>query len=95
MRDFYDVYEVMKMYSEEVDKDILLKAFSATCKKRETVFNRDEITEILSQIEENVEMAKMWEQFRKKNYFVGNLKWDDVLSDVVQIIHTYIINVHN
>ena len=95
LRDFYDVYGVMKMYSEEVDKDILLKAFCATCKKRETVFDINEMTETLAQIEENAGMAKMWEQFRKKNYFVRNIKWDDVLSDVLKTIYTYIIDVNH
>lgn len=91
LRDFYDVYEVMKMYKDEVDKDILLKAFNATCKKRETVFVGSEMTEILAQIEKNIGMVQMWEQFRKKNYYVGDLNWDNVLSDVLKIIHTYII----
>ena len=93
LRDFYDVYEVMKMCSEDVNKDILLKAFNATCKKRETIFSESEMTEVLVLLKENVEMEKMWEQFRKKNFFVEELKWDDVLGDVLQIIHTYIIDV--
>ncbi len=91
LRDFYDVYGVLKMYSDEVDKKVLLEAFQATCKKRETVFTKEEMSETLSQIEKNETMAQMWEQFRKKNFFVGDLVWADVITDVLYTIQTYII----
>lgn len=92
LRDFYDVHGVMKIYTDEVDKQVLLDAFLATCKKRETVFTKEDMAETLAQIEENLGMAQMWEQFRKKNYFVGELEWEIVLRDVVQVIRTYLIN---
>lgn len=40
MRDFYDVYSIVKMNVEKIDKDVLISAFHATCEKRETVFMR-------------------------------------------------------
>ena len=92
LRDFYDVYEIMKICATEVDKELLSKAFRATCKKRETIFSREEMLEILTMIGKNAGMANMWEQFRKKNYFVGDLGWNDVLSDVLNVIHTYIMD---
>ena len=92
LRDFYDVYEIMKICAAEVDKELLSKAFRATCKKRETIFSREEMLEILTMIGKNAGMANMWEQFRKKNYFVGDLGWNDVLSDVLNVIHTYIMD---
>lgn len=91
LRDFYDVYEIMKMRASEVDKVILLKAFHATCKKRETVFSKEEISETLTMIEKDVEMGQMWERFREKNYFVGDLEWKDVLGGVLDVIFVYIV----
>ena len=91
MRDFYDVHSVTKIYAEEIDKEILLEAFHATCKKRETVFSTEEMTETLELIESNGGMAQMWEQFRNKNYFVGDLEWRIVLDDVMRAIRTYIM----
>lgn len=95
LRDFYDVYEVMKMYADEVEKAVLWKAFRATCEKRKTVFSEEEMKETLVQIEENAGMEQMWEQFRKKNYFVADLEWEDVLSGVLQVISEYITDVKN
>ena len=91
LRDFYDVCKVMRMYADEVDKVVLRKAFYATCEKRKTVFYEEEMREILVQLEEDAGMEQMWEQFRKKNYFVTDLEWKDVLNNVVQVISDYII----
>ena len=57
LRDFYDVYEVMKICAAEVDKELLLKAFHATCKKRETVFSKEEMLETLTMMEKDAGMA--------------------------------------
>lgn len=92
LRDYYDVHEVIKMCAARVDKVILLQAFSATCKKRETVFSKDEMSETLTMIEKDAGMAGMWEQFRKRNYFVGDLEWKEVLNGVLDVIYTYIEN---
>ncbi len=90
LRDFYDVYEVMKICAERVDKDILLQALSATCKKRGTVYSKEEMSETLAMLKKDAGMAGMWEQYRKKNYFVGELEWKDVLNGGLDAIYTYI-----
>lgn len=91
LRDFYDVYEIMRIGMVEVDKELLRKAFHATCKKRETVFSKEEMSEILMLIENDIGMPQMWEQFRKKNYFVRDLEWKDVSDGVRNVVHAYIV----
>ena len=91
MRDFYDVYGIIKMNEEKLNKEILLDAFRATCKKRETVFSHEEITSMLNKINDNEAMAQMWEQFKKKNFFVGDLTWEEVLAGVISKMEQYII----
>ena len=86
LRDYYDVYEVMKICAARVDKAILSQAFSATCKKRETLFSKEEISETLTMIEKDAGMAGMWEQFRKRNYYVGGLEWNEVLNGVLDAV---------
>lgn len=87
-RDFYDVYGIVKMDAEKIDKDVFIEAFRAICEKRETVFLKDEMTDTLDKIKENETMAQMWEQFRKKNFFVGDLHWGEVLKT----LDTYILS---
>ena len=87
LRDFYDVYEIMKIYVDRVDKVILLQAFHATCKKRKTVFSKEEMSETLTMIEKDALMPGMWEQYKKRNYFVGDLEWEEVLNGVLNVIY--------
>lgn len=86
MRDFYDVCGIGKMNADKIDFSILLEAFQATCRKRETVFSKEEIADTLSKIQSDETLAQMWEQFRKKNFFVGDLQWEDVLREVLHIM---------
>jgi len=95
MRDFYDVYGIVKVNEEKIEKEILLKAFYTTCNKRETVFTVDEMKDILAKINTNDAMAQMWEQFKCKNFFVGNLQWERLLRDVIRTIETYILSSMN
>ena len=86
MRDFYDVCGISRLDAENVDYRLLAEAFQATCKKRETVFSKAEIKETLLKIKNDEPLAEMWEQFRKKNFFVGDLQWKDVLQEVFYIM---------
>lgn len=92
LRDYYDVYEIMNIYVARVNKVILLQAFSATCRNRETVFSKQEMLETLTLIEKDAKMAEMWTQFRNRNYFVGNLEWKEVLNGVLDVIYTFIMD---
>ena len=92
LRDFYDVYEVMKTYADDVDNKVFREAYEATCQKRETVLSKEEINEIIDQLKENEGMSQLWEQFRKKNYYVENqLEWQAVLENVITMILTYVL----
>ena len=86
MRDFYDVCGIAKMNADKINYDLLKEAFQATCEKRETIFSKDEIKEILSTIKSDKPLEKLWEQFRKRNFFVGSLRWEEVLGEVLHIV---------
>ncbi len=86
MRDFYDICEIGKMYADRIDYSILEEAFQATCEKRKTVFYKEEIEDTLLKIKMDEPLANMWEQFREKNFFVGDLHWEEVLKEVLHII---------
>lgn len=34
----------------------------------------------------------MWDQFCRKNYYVGELEWNEVVNDVAYVITEYILN---
>ena len=86
MRDFYDVCVIVRLNADKIDYILLVEAFQATCKKRETVFSISEIEDTLSKIKNDEPLAKMWEQFRKKNFCVGDLQWEETLQEVLHIM---------
>lgn len=88
MRDFYDIFKIAGDGNQKIDPQTLYLAFCATCKKRGTLFSENQIEEILTEISEDDNMPQMWERFRKKNFFVGNLQWEDVAEEVLHSIQT-------
>lgn len=90
LRDFYDVYTIMKIYENKIDEHTLLKAFHATCKKRETVFTKSEIEEIMQLLGSDWHMETSWKQFTGKNYFTGDLEWKEVMTYIDAVIKRFI-----
>ncbi len=86
LRDFYDVYELMSKYGEDLDSSTMRQAFFATCRKRETEFEQVEAEEILTVIQKDVGLADMWNRYKEKNYYVEELDWEDTLAKVAGAI---------
>lgn len=80
MRDFYDVYDIMKEKSELVDLKTLQDAFIATCKKRETDFSKDDIAEVLEQVKTDNGLQELRERFRATYFFVGPMEWTEIIE---------------
>lgn len=73
MRDFYDLYEITG--NKEFSWSIASDAFKATCRKRKTEFSNERIEDELKNITESKELEALWNNFRKKNYFVGEIEY--------------------
>lgn len=82
MRDFYDLFYLLKEQKNRIDNQVLRSAYDATCRKRETMFQKDDTLFILRRLEEDFEMQNRWKKFCKDNYFVRELEWLDVIRAV-------------
>ncbi len=83
MRDFYDVYIISKF--EEIDYDDLREAFRKTCESRNTENMIPDIIEIYRAIAENEAMEIQWDNYRRKQYYVGDLTWEDVMGVCISL----------
>lgn len=81
-----DVYSIMNFYEEQIEKRVLYDAFSATCEKRKTIFTKDDIEATLHLISDDLHMEELWEQFKKNNFYVGELEWKSVIDYVEKIM---------
>ncbi len=84
MRDFYDMYELVK--NVDFSMETARSAFKATCKKRETEFSYDRIEAELNAIKISDALELLWNNFKVKNHFVGELEFKDVVNEVCNFI---------
>ena len=80
MRDFYDIHILMNQ--KTVDYKLLKSAFLATSEKRATTALIPRFGEILEAVRSDGTMKGLWEKYRKENFFVGVLTWEDVNQSV-------------
>ncbi len=78
MRDFYDVYIITK--NEEINYDDLSAAFNATCKARNSENQIKDIVEIYSAVAESEAMKKQWDNYKNRNFYVGDISWQSVMD---------------
>lgn len=55
----------MNSYGEQIEKQVLCIAFSATCEKRKSIFSKEDIETILYLVSNDLHMAELWGQFQK------------------------------
>ena len=56
MRDFYDIKTLLSIYEQDIDTDVLNKAFEATCKKRSTENLKEEAPKIMAAVSDDAEL---------------------------------------
>lgn len=89
MRDFYDVYIIAK--NEKINYDDLAAAFAATCKARNSEGYIEKIEEIYIAVAENETMKKQWDNYKAKNFYVGDISWKDVINVCITLLRESIL----
>ena len=92
MRDFYDLYELIQII--DFSWDIYKNAFDKTCKKRKTIYEKEEAMRIMKEVASDSDMENRWGQFRKKNDFVGDIMYKQLMDALMEttnkLFHTSI-----
>ena len=83
MRDFYDIHILTSQ--KTVDYKLLKSAFLATNEKRATTALISRFDAILEAVRSDTTMEGLWEKYRKENFFVGDLTWEDVNQSVKKL----------
>lgn len=87
MRDFYDIHILWQEHKDGINIDTLNLALVNVMIKRGTFDLAYESRGIMQEIAESDYMRDNWQRYEKNNYYVGNLKWDDVCQVVDSIIN--------
>lgn len=90
MRDYYDVYEIVVGNKVSIDKAVLAEAFTATCMKRKTTFDSEQIEKIVNEISADEGLLNLWNLYKNDNFYVGDIKWNVVCESVCAYIRNNI-----
>ena len=92
MRDFYDLYELIQII--DFSWDVYKNAFDKTCEKRKTIYEKEEAIRIMKEVASDSDMENRWGQFRKKNDFVGDIMYKQLMDALMEttnkLFHTSI-----
>ena len=80
MRDFYDIHVLLEQDAETIDRDTMKAAFYATCNKRGSIELIGTIDDVINKIADDETMRQLWNNYRKTNYYVGALEWEEVIG---------------
>ena len=80
MRDFYDIRTLLLIYDQDIDNDVLKRAFDATCKKRGTENLKEEAPKIMAAVSGDTQLTSLWESYQKKYPYAADISYEDVME---------------
>ena len=83
LRDYYDVYTLMNIYKDQINRKILKEAFLATTNKRKSKI--ENIDAVINTIENNVEVQNLWIQYQKKYSYASEINYEDVIDSIKEL----------
>ncbi len=87
MRDFYDIHTLWAEKSDDINVKILKSAIITVARKRNTLHLFDNSEEIIRHIRNSPYLRDNWKNYKKNNYYVDELKWEDTVDTVNTILH--------
>ncbi|MGN0482055.1 MAG: nucleotidyl transferase AbiEii/AbiGii toxin family protein [Lachnospiraceae bacterium] len=85
-RDYYDIYILTKLQSENIDRETLILALDATAKKRGSVSVLKQYREIIEVVRNSEVMIQQWANYRKDFDYAAGITFDEVCDAVVRIM---------
>lgn len=85
-KDFYDVYLLYKLKSDEIDFEKLAAACERTFEHRKTKLDFLEFKEILNIMASDKGFNDRWDLYVKKNDYVKDISFNNIIENIVLLI---------
>ena len=82
MKDFFDIYILNKLRSKQINLNTLNDAINNTFQYRNTIFNKQEIKDLLEGMKHDQEFLKRWTNYVKKNQYAEFLEFGEVIIEI-------------
>ena len=79
LKDFYDLWLLMKQKDSFIDVNCIRNAFVRTCRYRQFSKTKDEVLSIIKNIEQSDTLLQRWIFYKRKNKYVENLEWSEII----------------
>lgn len=86
MKDFFDIYILIKMNRDLFDVEVLNTAIEITFSYRNTLIDKKYFKEVLRVIEEDDSFVARWNNYTNRNYYVGDIDFKEVKSEIIKLI---------
>ncbi|WP_051188422.1 nucleotidyl transferase AbiEii/AbiGii toxin family protein [Proteocatella sphenisci] len=85
MRDFYDLYILLKLQNENIKSDFLKEALFETAKRRNSLRNLQYGEEVINDIFEDQLLQEYWRRYQKEYSYAEDVSWKDIRDAVAYL----------
>ena len=82
MRDFYDIHILQEIHSASLSRETLKNALEATSRRRGTLEQMKDGTEVFVEIEHSLAMERLWLSYQKNFSYAADISWHEVMDSV-------------
>lgn len=83
MRDFYDIRMLLAIYAQDIDNNVLKRAFAATCKKRGTEHLKEDAPKIITAVSDDAQLHALWKSYQKKYPYATNISYKNIMETIM------------
>lgn len=85
MRDFYDIHVLWLEKKEYINIKTLNNAIISVANRRKTINLFKNLNEILQDVKNSDNLRTNWNNYKKSNFYVGEISWDNVIETTLNI----------
>lgn len=85
MRDFYDIYILVKTRNSDINRKILADAIERTAKKRNTELEYDDLKNELREIFAYDGLQKLWKEYQRKFPYSRDISWEKLEESIMEL----------
>ena len=85
MRDFYDIYILLLMYSDSIEKELLSHAVLSTSQSRGTDHLLRDGQAVLNEVAADETMQKLWSSYQNKYSYAEDISWNEIVRAINEL----------
>lgn|SRR5699024_10425492 len=87
MRDFYDVYILLKLQEDSIDFNSLKQSFENIMLKREAIVQKSDYQNVIDVLSKDQYMNNLWENYQTSHSYADGISYLDTIQAVQQILY--------